>query len=214
MSRQGPYKPGARSAELLRPDLISFTRTPTHRSVVLSAASVYSKQREGTSHTYSRHATRPYLTRALKSEGDFIILVCPSSPSFQAVSHTMMCNPHFNYSQYYLSQHLTASHYQADMPSHDLDQGMQAAQSPQSQMTVDQSLQLYYSGYDSFQNGQHHAQHQHQHSQPQLPSLMIPQQPPMNVPALSPHSSSSHSDYADTPPIDGADLNKGHVLWY
>ena len=116
----------------------------------------------------------------------------------------MICNPQFNYNQYYLSQQLSTSHYHAAMGS-DLDSSIQQGQSPQPHISSDPSLQLYYSGYDSFQNGQHQTQ--------QPPSLMIPQQPPMNGIAHSPNSSSSQaSDYAGTPTLEGEGITFTHRL--
>lgn len=125
----------------------------------------------------------------------------------------MMSTPHFNYSQYYLSHHLTSAHYHAVMAGQDMDHNTQHAQSPQSQVNTDPALQLYYSGYDTFQNGHHDTHHllqhqQHLQDQQQLPSLMIPQQPPMhphgNNSVFGSHSPASQSsDYADATPIDG-----------
>lgn len=135
------------------------------------------------------HALPQYLKGVSASGGLSIPSLCPN-PTL-----TMICNPQFNYNQYYLSQQLSSSHYHAAM-GNDMNSNMQQGQSPQPHINSDPSLQLYYSGYDSFQNGQHQNQ--------QLPSLMIPQQPPMNVVAHSPHSSSSQaSDYAGTPTLDG-----------
>ena len=182
----------------LRSSLILSPHTPKYRSVILLfVPPLFTLNKRFFLHRVSRPRVTSIFNGSvnLPLRGHrFGLSIHPLTPSLTLI---MICNPQFNYSQYYLSQNLSTSHYHAAM-GNDLEANMQQAPSPQSQMNSDPSLQLYYSGYDSFQNGQH--QHQNQ----QLPSLMIPQQPPMNIVAHSPHSSSSQaSDYAGTPTLEG-----------
>ncbi|KAH8117092.1 fungal-specific transcription factor domain-containing protein [Phellopilus nigrolimitatus] len=103
------------------------------------------------------------------------------------------------------------------MSPHEIEQGMQQPHmhSPQAHMPVEPSLQLYYPSYNPYQQGQPDPHQQQQHQQQPNPP-MLPQQPPMhsqlNVPALSPQSSSSQgSEYMGTPPTEGVPSSSRHV---
>ncbi|KAI5122222.1 hypothetical protein M0805_002711 [Coniferiporia weirii] len=90
--------------------------------------------------------------------------------------------------------------YQTHIPSHETEQGMHPhTHSPQSQVPVDPSLQLYYPGYNPYEQGQPQPHHHQQQNG------LIPHQSSMHtqltIPALSPQSSSSQgSEYVGTPP--------------
>ncbi|KAL5511348.1 hypothetical protein ACEPAH_4564 [Sanghuangporus vaninii] len=108
------------------------------------------------------------------------------------------------FSQYYIPQHylMSSSPYEAQMSPHDLEQNIHHhLQSPQTQVPVDPSLQLYYPTYSSYQQSQQHSQH-HQPSPP-VPPQQPPMHPHLTIPALSPQSSSSRgSEYSGTPPVE------------
>lgn len=123
--------------------------------------------------------------------------------------------PPTHYNNYYIpvEHHIAQAHYQSHIPTHDLDQAVHPSMhSPQSQISVDPSLQLYYPGYNAYAHPQPIAiPQQHPHDMNLTPQSSMPAQ--VAVPSLSPQSSSSQaSEYAATPPADGGISSPTHTI--
>ncbi|PAV23778.1 hypothetical protein PNOK_0084600 [Pyrrhoderma noxium] len=169
---------------------LSLLRVPSvseHRFFVFLDTEHFKRHR---SPPFFLHISQTYSRRTLGSESEHRLLPETRTPSFYIGPPALI-------------HHMSSSHYQQQMSPHELDHGMHAhMQSPQSQIPVDPSLQLYYPGYNPYQQGQQLPQHQ-QHPNPPIPPQQPPMHPQLTVPELSPQSSSSQDDYLDTPSIEG-----------
>ena len=118
--------------------------------------------------------------------------------------------------QYYMPQHhqMPPPQYPPQMSPQQLDQSMHAQlHSPQQQIPIDPTLQLYYPTYNPYQQQQQPGQpspHQQQISPMHPPPP--PMHPQLSLPAHSPASSSSTqgSDYMGTPPADSISTTSRH----
>lgn len=131
---------------------------------------------------------------------------------------TIMPTPPLQYEQqYYMPQHhqMPPPQYPPQIPPQQLEQSLHSQMhSPQQQMQIDPALQLYYPGYNPYQQ-----QQQSGHPSPHQQSQMSPMHPPpppihpqLSLPAHSPASSSSTqgSDYMGTPPADSISASSQH----